>query len=80
MAQATIKASQLGSDLEDLRAALASLDGVRSVRERDGALEVDYDDTIVGENKLVEVSREHHAETAVPGAIGPTTTGMDPPG
>lgn len=77
MARVRISAKLGGERLEDLRGALAAVEGVRSVRDQDGALDVEYDDTLVGENKLIEVSREHHGEpeTLMP---GPSNSGMTP--
>lgn len=51
-----------------------------SVRDRDGALDVEYDETIIGENKLVEISRTHQGEVATPATLAhPTSnTGMGP--
>jgi hypothetical protein len=77
MARVTITAKLGGERLEDLRGALAAVDGVRSVRDRDGALDVEYDDTLVGQNKLIEVSREHHGEPEIP-IPGPSNSGMTP--
>ena len=58
----------------------AAVDGVPSVRDRDGALDVEYDETIIGENKLVEISRTHQGEVATPATLAhPTSnTGMGP--
>ncbi|MGH2379385.1 MAG: DinB family protein [Candidatus Limnocylindria bacterium] len=70
MATARISGKLGGEKLEHLEAALARVDGVRAVRERDGAVEVDYDETLVGENKLRETARASD-DVSEPGTTGP---------
>jgi copper chaperone CopZ len=53
-----------GADRDEICARIAGIDGVRSVDVRDDAIEVEYDDTIVGENRLIEEARVK----GVPGA------------
>jgi hypothetical protein len=74
MARATIEAPNVRPGTkEDLFAALAAVDGVRSVREdeRGERLEIEYDETLVGENKLIEVAREHHVADEIPEVATP---------
>jgi hypothetical protein len=77
MARAEIEAPKVrAGKKEDLFAALAAVDGVRSVREDEAGerLEIEYDETIVGENKLIEVAREHHVEGESPEVGTPVGT------
>lgn len=78
MAKTRLSGKLGGEKLEHIEEALARVDGVRSVRAFDGAIEVEYDETLVGENKIIEISNRHGEGRAVPPTAAPSTTGMDP--